>query len=139
MKLGLAVIDKDHEQLLALAGEVERLISAGSRMSEVWAKFHELVEYSLEHFQREERQMEACGYPGLDVHRCEHREVGEWLRHIENELEEAGPGASEMVLEQTIMFFRAWIARHLSTFDKAAVEFLLATRESEAAPVAGLR
>jgi len=126
MKLGFPAVDEDHERLLALAAEVELLIASASRVHKIRAKFHELVEHALAHFSREEAYMAACQYPDLAVHKSEHAELTEWLLHIEQALAEDGPNAGTAATDQTIAFFRAWIGRHLTSFDTAAVQFILA-------------
>jgi hemerythrin len=137
MKLGFAAVDEDHERLLSIAAEVEVLIASKEPAHRIRAKFHELVEYSLAHFSREETHMEAHRYPGLSVHRREHEELAEWLVHIEKKLAEDGPNASAAATDQTLAFFRAWIVRHLTTFDKTAVQFI--TSAADAAVEAPLR
>jgi hemerythrin len=122
MKLGFTPIDEDHEGLLLLAKEVEVLIACECS---VRAKFHELVEYSLAHFSREEAHMEACRYPGLDVHRSEHQELAGWLLHIDESLDPDGPNASPGAADQALAFFQAWIERHLMVLDKPAIRFIL--------------
>jgi len=132
MKLGFTAVDEDHERLLSLASEVEGLILSREPAHRVRAKFHELVEYSLAHFSREEAHMEACRYPGLTAHRREHQELAEWLVHIEKALAEDGIQAHAAATDQTIAFFRAWIERHLRSFDKAAVQFIASAADAAA-------
>jgi hemerythrin-like metal-binding protein len=95
-------------------------------------KFHELVEYSLAHFSREESYMDASQYPGLSIHKREHVELAAWLVHIERALAEDGPNATAAATEQAIAFFRAWIERHLTSFDQVAVQFITSTAAAKA-------
>ncbi len=124
MRFGFPPIDQDHEQILLLAAEVERLILASAPAGEIRTKFHEMTEISLEHFIREETHMERCGYPGTAAHRREHAELGDWLVHIETALVEEGPSASAAAQQDVLAFFRAWIQRHLEMLDQPAVRYI---------------
>ena len=129
MKFGLRGMDEDHERIISLAKEVEAQVHASRPLRDIREKFHELVEYSVAHFGREEKYMLARGYPDMAVHKREHEELGEWLDHLEKALAQDGPGARLAATEQALHFFRAWIERHLMEFDQPLAAFLIARAE----------
>jgi len=125
MRLGIRVIDEDHEHLLCLVAEVEELIRVHAGLGELRPKFHELVEYALAHFRREEEFMRRCGYPGTAGHAREHGELGEWLGHMEEGLAEEGPTATAATRQDVVTFFHAWVQRHLEMLDRPAARYIL--------------
>ncbi|MEH6825984.1 MAG: response regulator [Motiliproteus sp.] len=81
---GIEVIDADHRHLLALLSRCHRMAEdaetvAGGNEQEFSTLVDQLWAFSLAHFDREEKVMAACGYPGLrnhvDVHRLMIKEM----------------------------------------------------------------
>ena len=122
-RLDYPAIEQDHSVILALVADIDALIRKSADRDEILVRFQELVRLSVEHFLREESLMEAYGYPRLAHHRQEHREVIDWLGHIEDAFV-GGSTLSAPTNELTLEFFGAWVSRHLALLDNPMTAYL---------------
>lgn len=75
MSVGVDAVDKDHKHLIGLLNELHFLVLAGADRPSVGEVLEKLVHYTEYHFDREEKLMEAGGYPGLEEHRTCHQDL----------------------------------------------------------------
>ncbi len=68
-------IDKQHEQLFLMAGEIINLHLQNRDQSLIIKKLRSLYTGLEEHFAFEESVMEACGYPEKQVHHNLHQDL----------------------------------------------------------------
>jgi len=115
MRLGITVVDFQHEQILNLLTELQtgrpvkpsRIIKA-------------VNDYTSKHFQTEEEIMAAHGYPELDAHRQQH----EFFRRKIADLIEA-MGQDELCRTRSIGdFLASWLGQHISLVDKPMAQFI---------------
>ena len=125
MRFGYAPIDNDHEGLLALAVQVEKLVASNSTPPEIRTKFKELGNYAIAHFGREERIMQKAQYPERLRHKHEHEEIIRWIAFLEVELAAVHSEVLEAATSQTLAFLNAWIVDHLTAFDEPLIRYLL--------------
>jgi len=80
LRIGVDSIDKDHQQIIVLLNRVSHRTIEDIDLDEV---VQELLDYTRDHFVREETVMEACGYPDLEHHRALHREISDQVSDLE--------------------------------------------------------
>lgn len=73
-EIGIAEIDGDHRDLLALMRDIHAAFEAGDRRRGD-ALLTELVAAAADHFRHEEEFLGRIGYPGLDIHAEYHAEL----------------------------------------------------------------
>ena len=73
--VGIEIIDKQHHKLVAIINKLHMAVSTGHRDKDfIPSIISELVSYTVEHFQTEEKLQIGTQYPGLEQHRAQHRE-----------------------------------------------------------------
>ena len=117
-RIGVEVIDQQHEKLFEIAGRAFDLLKNTfltdkyDRMVEI---LEELKAYTVFHFETEEKYLEEIGYRKLFSHKIEHREFIEKVKGIDlKELDEDQEGHMLSILE----FVVDWIDHHILEKDQ---------------------
>ncbi|MBR9972638.1 bacteriohemerythrin [Magnetospirillum sulfuroxidans] len=119
MNTGDPTIDADHRHLVDLINAFEAAMSGGhiehKRVARVLLG---LVEYTGEHFKREEDIQLAIRYPYYDSHRRSHRDVLKKLSLIVGEYTKTadGPDRDRMVRDLA-GFLKEWLVDHIIQSD----------------------
>ena len=131
MNIGDPVIDADHHHLVEMINQFEAAIGGHIDHKAVARVLLGLVEYTGEHFKREEELQLQVRYPYYDSHRRSHRDV---LKHLNGLLARyvclAGPERDAMVRDMA-GFLREWLVDHIISSDlrmKPYVEKFLADK-----------
>lgn len=114
-------IDDQHRQLVEIANKFEEASrrGKGSRiMSEI---LNDLMGYTQEHFAFEEKVLSEAGYPQLERHRSQHRQLIQKLEKFQHEFESQGRRVSAEMKE----FMEYWLTSHILKEDKAYVPYLM--------------
>lgn len=114
MSVGVPVLDKDHQQLVGLLNEFIKAVDDGEGVLAVDSIFGGLMTYTETHFVREEKVMEACGYPDLAAHREQHKKLAERV----HECREAYMRTITESLEGEVReFLMSWLQDHILVDD----------------------
>ncbi len=119
---GIAEIDRQHQELFARLNRILEACAEQKGRQEVGSYIQFLEEYVIEHFQAEEKQMEAHAYPALAGHRAEHVQFTAQIHKIKEEFNEYGTAIH--VLLMAIRASGDWLVSHIKKVDKAMAEFL---------------
>lgn len=112
---GMPQIDAQHRALVQLVNRISVLSSS----AEATACALHLFRYAREHFATEELLMREIGFPGLDAHLREHRELAIVLAEaIDGKL--ATPGQIEMLKA----FLGTWLVDHIAGSDMQIRRFM---------------
>ena len=119
-KTGIAEIDGEHDMLMRLGN---RLYSMSFRedvlREEIDDVLTELIAFAQNHFDAEERLMEAHGYPDLDGHRATHKRMCDYLQEI-FDLARETPLLITIRLE---IFLGSWFVWHMQRDDVEFAQF----------------
>jgi hemerythrin len=115
--VGDAAIDDEHKRLLAIIDDLYVAIQMGHGHDRVQDVLERLNDYTMIHFDHEERAMRACGYPDVDAHKTMHDE----MRRRASEFRENPNAISDKDLLQ---FLKSWWVRHIQNQDKAYGPYL---------------
>lgn len=94
-------IDQEHQHLLALI--------EGLELDTVEANMGKLLDYTVTHFSNEEAWMQRSGYPALETHMRQHRE----LEGVVVNLSENGPPWTPDRLQDLRIFVSQWLIGHI--------------------------
>jgi hemerythrin-like metal-binding protein len=112
-------LDEDHQLLIALINQVAAAEHIGNRRI-VESVLDELVNYTIEHFRREEAYMRAMDYPAMSAHMLLHAAFTESIQDIRWQyLHGLRPNISGDVLS----FLRDWLSKHILVEDREYVRF----------------
>ena len=117
LRIGVDAIDKDHQTIVELLNKV-----SGRRVDDAGLDgvIHELVDYTVYHFKREEMVMKICDYPDLEAHSAKHRDlcdrVGELTRAWTDKRDQE-------TFEQLNTFLRNWLFDHILKVDSTIAPY----------------
>jgi len=130
MSVGVPILDSDHRALFRIVNQLHDYAESGAQDDVLGAIFDNLIAYIEFHFAREEKVMQACGFPALAPHLEEH---ADFTRTI-HELRERYTGAHDPALtEELLEFLKDWLNVHILIQDMAYKPYVLAeddTREA---------
>lgn len=106
-------IDLQHKKLVELLNTLAEAMSKGKGNVVLNSIFSELVEYTVYHFEEEEKYFEKIEYPQADEHRNEHKELVEQALKLKADFESNKIGISIEVMR----FLKKWLIDHISGTD----------------------
>lgn len=113
-------IDGQHQNLFRIAEELYSAMGAGQGKTALSKILDRLVQYTKVHFKQEERLMRQCGYPALEEHLAEHRDLTERVLAFQADFEK---GKAVMTV-QVLHFLKNWLTRHIADSDRKYAPFL---------------
>ncbi|MCW8914798.1 MAG: bacteriohemerythrin [Magnetovibrio sp.] len=117
MRIGVDAIDKDHQTLFLL---LNRLTHRTANDADVDDVLEELIDYTLNHFKREEAVMAVCGYPELTSHHELHIKLS-------NEVDELAKSWRAERAPETLFalrdFVKDWLYNHIIKVDTEIVPY----------------
>lgn len=130
MKVGNVVLDGDHRYLFALVNIVELCLSNPGARHQLRTALEHLIEYTREHFSREEKLQIRVQYGKYGEHRAQHQEIVEQLDGIWHRLfpdtskKERSDDAditpaelSDEERQELVGLLRSWIVDHVLKSD----------------------
>ena len=115
MSVGVHVLDEDHKKLIAMINELHAAMLAGHSNEVVGSVLRRLANYTVEHFQREEKLFAETGYPGAAGHKREHEKL---KAQVMAEIQKFQVGTTGLGME-TLAFLRDWLKHHIQECDQA--------------------
>ena len=133
LSTGNDLIDLDHKYLIALFNSVELALSKPDNLKFLPVFFRQLVDYTREHFEREEKIQMKIQYPYYADHKVEHQNIVEHLEQVYTDIQEiigsGDTGASPQEIHdkldaEIISLAREWVIDHLVKTDAKMAQFL---------------
>ena len=123
LSVGVEALDADHRQLFAMVNGLFDAIEGGTGNDLLAALFDALVDYTRDHFAREEALMAARHFPGLAAHRAEHIQLAESVHQLRQRFL---AGAAEAVGHELLVLFKTWLTSHIRVSDRAYKPYVMA-------------
>lgn len=120
--LGIAAIDDQHKQLFEIADRIYALIQNDLIMDKydgIVEIIDELKDYTIHHFQAEEKYMESIGYKKLLSQKVAHNDFLQKMGEIDLDRIDNGQNA---YLMETLDFVVEWLGQHILKEDKLIVD-----------------
>jgi len=121
--VNVPAIDKQHKELFRIGGLIADLVFADDEydhFDEIMVILKELKDYTLYHFQYEEKLMEKYGYEETDFHKIEHLFLTKKIEKFEElDLDEK---QNEAVIG-LVNFISDWISGHILKTDMKYKDF----------------
>ena len=131
MSVGVELIDSDHQALIDLINRLHQAASGESSEQSMRDVFDSLIAYTEIHFCREEKVMQACGFPGLATHHDDHAEFTGRVYEIRKKLQS---GDESPITNELFEYLKGWLNAHILIQDMAYKPY--ASGNSRAADVA---
>ena len=116
LALGIEEIDNDHKGLFDLFNQLHDTYAGGQGDEALDAVFGVLIDYTENHFRREEKLMARHGYPGLAAHREAHKNLKKEVLRLYGQFKDGGEKG--MCLE-LLGFLSNWLYFHIMEEDQA--------------------
>lgn len=121
---GIDIIDAQHREILELAGELCRSVTASCSPASLRLPVARMLELTATHYATEEQYMGAFGYPLAGPHTEAHARSFAEICAFADRVAEGHPSLGAFVYT----FFQGWLKHHISTFDLDLIRFLRAER-----------
>lgn len=129
MNVGDPSIDGDHQHLVELINDFETAIAGRIDHKGIARVLMGLVEYTADHFKREEEIMVEIRYPYLDSHRRSHRDVLKKLTEHVQDYVGADKSRRDDMIRSMAGFLREWLVDHIIHSDLRMKPYVLRFRE----------
>ncbi|MEW6368103.1 MAG: bacteriohemerythrin [Acidobacteriota bacterium] len=122
LRVGIGVIDKQHEELFSRINLLFDSMSRGTGKAQVGGVMQFLEQYMRSHFATEEGYMASHSYPDLAPHQSQHRDFEARLSELRESLQADGIGEELAIrLDQLLCNY---LVGHIARKDRAMAEFL---------------
>ncbi len=113
-------IDAQHKKLIDLINRLNEAWKEEYKPEDVRMVFMELIEYTKYHFTSEEKYMEECNYPDLEVHKKQHATFVNKLKKLQAKCSYN----SKEVYTDLLSFLSNWILGHIMHSDQEYVPYM---------------
>jgi hemerythrin-like metal-binding protein len=116
--VGDASIDEQHKQIIEIINNLHYLMEIGGNREKFKEQLTQLSQYTVTHFEHEERAMQKCGYPDLANHKALHDDMRRRTLGLCDNL--------KLLTERDLLvFLKDWWLNHIRSEDRCYVPYLL--------------
>lgn len=117
LKLGVAVIDRQHERLIGIVNRMHEATVEGREADVISEILDELIVYTATHFSLEEKHFAEFGYPDAEEHKLEHAALVEKVGAFVTAFDKAPHGRRSTLARQLLQFLKIWWRYHIRETD----------------------
>jgi hemerythrin-like metal-binding protein len=126
LDIHVSEMNDEHKVLIDLMNRLHEEAQAGQSKDVLQHTFHELVKFTRQHFQDEERYMYSINYPGLPTHRLIHAKL---LSQLSGHYEDFCKGDG-VVGPAVFEFLKMWLNAHIRSIDIQYGEHSMSVRRT---------
>jgi hemerythrin len=113
-------IDEQHKVLIDLINELHDKMKVGKAKEVLGDILEKLIDYTVYHFNHEEKLFTSNGYPDSSIHKTVHIGLVQQVKDIKKNFE-----GGNVVLSMDVMnFLKGWLGNHILGTDKKYSSFL---------------
>ncbi len=120
LSVNVREIDSQHKKLVELLNQLYSSMKAGKGSSVLKKLLDELVQYTIYHFDNEERYLKQYGYPDLEKHKREHEKLKAQVADFSKQVSMGKATISTDIIN----FLKNWVVNHIKRTDKLYSGFL---------------
>lgn len=120
LELGIPSVDGQHQRLVEILNTLDESKRRGQGSRVMGDLLQQLIDYTVEHFAHEEELMTASGYPQLDLHIIQHRQLVEKVLHYQHQFLDGG----QRITRELMGFLKYWLESHILKEDMAFGDFV---------------
>lgn len=124
---GLEKVDKQHQNLVQMINELYTVMIMDKGREDVAKILRELSEYTVYHFQTEEKLFGDTEYPQKEEHKKKHRDLVEEVISFKEGLVRGERNLTDELLN----FLKAWLVDHILDMDQDFAEYVKRAEASE--------
>jgi hemerythrin-like metal-binding protein len=112
---GVETVDNQHRQLVEIVNKFDEAARRGKGSRIMNEILTDLIGYTAEHFAHEEQVIEELGYPKLEMHQNQHRQLLQKVERLQFEFTQQNKRITPEVRD----FLKYWLTNHILKDDKA--------------------
>jgi hemerythrin-like metal-binding protein len=110
LSVNVEALDTDHKQLIEIINELYDSMLNNPRREVLDGIFDRLVDYTKNHFAREEKLFDTTNYPDTLRHKQKHGEMTAWVVETQQKYRSGELSAPSM---QVAMYLKQWLLTHI--------------------------
>lgn len=118
---GVGSVDEQHRQLVDIINKFDEAARRGKGSRIMNEILIELIGYTAEHFAHEEQIMAEAGYPQLEKHQSQHRQLLQKVERLQFEFTQQNKRITPDVRD----FLKNWLTNHILKDDMAWAAVLM--------------
>ena len=118
LQLDIPPMDQDHKTIISMMEELNSLVTENGSHDRIKSSFMKLLDFTKDHFRREENFMESIKFPGLASHKIIHTRLLDQLSEYYSEFSE-----TKKVPEKLLSFLSMWLRAHICGIDMKYADF----------------
>ncbi len=118
---GIMMIDFQHQKLVSLINDFSEALEQGHLQLVVDFTLDQLCDYTVFHFETEERLMKDANYPGYDNHKKMHEALKNKVLFYKEKIQ-AGDHA---LVGDVLNFLKGWLTEHIQEKDMDYVAIII--------------
>lgn len=119
-EVNIAEVDDQHRKLFDILNRLHEAVVAGKEQGELFAILDELIEYTVYHFQTEERLFLEHEFPGYEEHKAVHDGLTATAVKLQEKLRDGSATLSFELLD----FLHNWLMEHTLGLDQEMGPYL---------------
>lgn len=128
MSVGVPALDSDHRCLVRIINLLMEVEQGADVRSTIETVLETLAMYARYHFAREERLMEACGFPASRFHCDEHEGFTRFVRQLRARL----AGRDDPAIARELLdYLTEWLCHHILIQDMAYKPYVRRHRDEQ--------
>lgn len=125
LETGNELIDTQHQELISRVNKLTSSLETGREKNVAVQTLDFLMDYTVFHFEAEEKLQEEAGYPELAAHKELHASFVKAVDELKEMLEEE-EGPSDAFVEAVNKNVVDWLKNHIQICDKKVADFVKA-------------
>ena len=121
LKLGIAVVDRQHERLVGIINRLHEATMDGRGADVIGEILDELIIYTATHFSMEEKYFAQFEYADAEEHKREHDALIEKVSAFANDFERALGSSRSDLARELLQFLQIWWRYHMMETDSKFV------------------
>ena len=121
LKLGIAVVDRQHERLVGIINRLHEATLDGRGADVIGEILDELIIYTATHFSMEEKYFAQFEYADAEEHKREHDALIEKVSAFANDFERALGSSRSDLARELLQFLQIWWRYHMMETDSKFV------------------
>jgi hemerythrin-like metal-binding protein len=117
LKLGIAVVDRQHERLIGIINRLNEATIEGRGADVISGILDELIIYTATHFRMEEKYFAQFEYPDAEEHKHEHDALIEKVNAFANDYQKAVLSSRSDLAKELLQFLQIWWRYHMMETD----------------------
>ena len=120
-KLGVKKIDKQHKKLFEIGNKLKKLLneSKEEKINEILEIINELIDYTVYHFDSEEKYFEDIDFDSKEKHIEKHKKFVSYLENIEYKKVIEN---EDKFLNDLAKYISVWIIQHIKREDSEYIK-----------------